>query len=201
MLRRIFWSFLFCAAIWLGGILWFAGQIPLQSPEMVPSADAIVVLTGGKGRLAYGLKLLSEGKGEKLFITGVEKNVTLNALLRSAQADSALPLPNVPRQSIVLDYRARNTIGNAAQAVHWLHEQHFHSILLVTTNYHLPRSLLEFREVAPDITIYPVPVFSGEFMLNKWQSDKNTRMMLLVEYHKFLAAALRHWLIAALHRS
>ena len=67
MFRKITLCFVLCMTVWLAGLSWFIAQVP-RGPSSDPrSADAIVVLTGGSNRLEYGLQLLAEGKGKKLF--------------------------------------------------------------------------------------------------------------------------------------
>lgn len=201
MFRKIFWCFLFCFAVWLGGLIWFAGRVPVSPPQYLPDSDAIVVLTGGSGRLIYGLQLLAEGKGKKLFVSGVSRNMTVPVLLRQAASDAKAPLPAIDPQAIALGHQARNTIGNADETAHWLKAQGYHSILLVTSDYHMPRSLLEFQKAEPGIRITPAPVFPSDFITGNWWMDGESRTLMLLEYHKFLAASARHWLIAVMHRS
>ncbi|MDE3015385.1 MAG: YdcF family protein [Pseudomonadota bacterium] len=201
MFRRILLSFFFCVCAWLAGLIWFIGQIPAAPLKNIASADAIVVLTGGSGRLAYGLELLAQDKGKMLFISGVSDGVTVPTLLRQAGVDAKAPLRPVNAESIALGHKARNTIGNAEETLRWLKQRGYHSILLVTSDYHMPRSLLEFKATAPDITVTPAPVFPGDVNPSGWWADKDSRTLILLEYHKFLAASLRHWLLPALHRS
>ena len=51
------------------------------------ATDAIVVLTGGSLRLPSGIALLREGKGDKLFVSGVNQGVNLEDLLRISGKD------------------------------------------------------------------------------------------------------------------
>jgi len=84
LLYKIISCFLLCACLWLAGLIWFIGQIPTQQVADDTVTDAIVVLTGGSNRLEYGLQLLAEGRGKKLFISGVHENITVEDLLRHA---------------------------------------------------------------------------------------------------------------------
>src|SRR4051812_11728514 len=87
LIRKMLLCFLLCLLIWLGGLLWFIFQIPSHPSDNSGRTDAIVVLTGGSGRLDYGLLLLIEGKSDSLFISGVSQNITLEQLLQQ----SAMP--------------------------------------------------------------------------------------------------------------
>lgn len=194
-LRNIVRTILFGALIWLSGLVWFASQMPQSTVDAATTSDAIVVLTGGSDRLQYGLQLLTRGKAKQLFISGVSKDVTLGDIIRQAAPADQSVLQSMDADTIVLGREATNTIGNARETVDWLHAQHYRSILLVTANYHMPRSIAEFSEVAPDIQIIPAPVFPKHFDDIDWWAKEDIRPLLFSEYHKFIAARLRHWLI------
>lgn len=192
--RKIAFSFLLCAGIWVAGFSWFILQIPRQSSNDTTPSDAIVVLTGGSGRLEYGLQLLAEGKAKKLFISGVGERFTVEGMLRHAVPDIQ---KRVSPDAIVLGRQAENTIGNAEETARWLKKEGYKSIRLVTSNYHMPRSVEEFEETAPGVTILPAPVFSTDFSIASWWADEDDRLLLLSEFHKFIASKLRHWVISA----
>jgi len=198
-LRRIILCFQLCLCLWLSGLFWFIAKIPDQPSSDDTETDAIVALTGGSSRLEYGLKLLTEGKGSKLFISGVHDKTTAESMLRHAPPDIRLKLASFSPESIVLGHEAENTIGNAEETARWLHKEGFHSIRLVTSNYHMPRSLEEFKATIPDITIIPEPVFPEDFTLSNWWQHAESRTLMLLEYHKFMASKLRHWFVSATH--
>jgi len=199
--RRIALCFLLCFGIWLAGLLWFTRQIPDQPLADSAKADAIVILTGGAGRLEYGLKLLSEARAKKLFISGVSETATIPQMLNYAKPDVRAKLAPVAAKEIVLGHKAVNTIGNASETARWLRKEEYNSIILVTTSYHMPRSTQEFTQVAPGLAIIPAPVFPEDSPLSNWLTDPESRGWLLSEYHKYLAAELRHWLVAVMHRN
>ena len=74
--------------------------------------------------------------------------------------------------------------------------RHYQSILLVTSNYHLLRSVNEFEELMPGLNITPVPVISDDFNIDNWWQNAESRRLLLSEYHKYLASELRHWFVS-----
>ncbi len=192
LLRKIFLSFLLCGLVWLLGLGWFIEQIPDTPSPVAVEADAIVVLTGGAGRLEYGMELLAEGRGGKLFISGVGKGTTIAELLQRAPEAAK---GRIAEQSVAVGHQAENTIGNAAETLLWLRKEKFHSILLVTSSYHMLRSIAELQEVAPGITIIPAPVFADDFAHHWWETREG-RSLILSEYHKFLASKFRHWLVS-----
>jgi uncharacterized SAM-binding protein YcdF (DUF218 family) len=135
-----------------------------------------------------------------LYITGVSTGITVADLLRQEPKSLRDQIARLPHPTIMLGHRAENTIGNAEETWHWLKSRHYRTIRLVTSNYHMPRSVSEFEEALPDeITIIPEPVFTDEFPAAWWQSD-GSRRLLLSEYHKYLASKLRHWMLSAGHR-
>jgi len=125
-------------SLWLAGLIWFAAP-PADDPVAAPT-DAIVVLTGGSLRLQTGIDLLREGKGQELFVSGVNQQVDLEDLLGSAGG-----VPDWATCCIAIGHNADNTFGNAQETARWIRSQGFRSLRLVTAWYHMPRSLLEFN--------------------------------------------------------
>lgn len=175
-------SFLFVFCVWFLGLQWFTGQIPTNKNELPEySADVILVLTGGNGRLEYGLQLLAENKGKILFISGVGEKVTIADILHQAPDDAR---KKIKESDIVLGHQAENTIGNAQEIKEWLQNTPYKKIILVTSNYHIPRSLLELSTALPNISITTAPVIA------------NDNEILLSEYHKYIASKLRHLFVS-----
>jgi uncharacterized SAM-binding protein YcdF (DUF218 family) len=178
LLRLAFAGFL----VWLGGFLHFAETLPMPDQASDEPTDAIVVLTGGADRLDVGLKLLVEGKAKKLFISGVDRATTAEALQqRSGGADKFACC-------VVLGHAAEDTIGNAIETALWMQREKFASLRLVTASYHMPRSLLLFRQTMPDIAITPHPVFPAHVHLRDWWRWPGTARLLASEYNKYLAS-------------
>lgn len=173
-------------AIWLVGLLWFAAELPKEVADEVRQTDAIVVLTGGSARLSQGLDLLSEGKAQKLFVSGVYRGVDITDLFRVRQES-----PDEFACCVTLGHEADDTRGNAVETAAWLHEQGFRSLRLVTANYHMPRSLIEFRHLLPDSVIVPHPVFPANFKHSEWWLWPGSASLLASEYSKFLIATVR----------
>jgi uncharacterized SAM-binding protein YcdF (DUF218 family) len=175
-------------AAWVFGLFWFVGQIPkADAGPPAASADAVVVLTGGSGRLEAGLDLLARRKAQKLFVSGVYQGVDVKALLDIAQES-----PSEVEQKITLGYRADDTAGNAMETADWMRQNGFTSMLLVTANYHLPRSLLEFHGAMPGIRIVPSPAFPERFKLRHWWAWPGSAALIVSEYNKYIVAVVRH---------
>jgi uncharacterized SAM-binding protein YcdF (DUF218 family) len=188
--RRIMHGFLLVLVVWLAGFLAFAAAIPATVRNAEQPVDAIVVLTGGDVRLAEGFSLLDRGVAKKMLISGVSSGVDMPALLQTLNG-APQPTQAVLDCCVTLGYDARSTEGNARESLRWLGENNFTTIRLVTANYHMNRSLLEFRRVMPQITIIPNPVFPRQMQEPYWFAQPSTVFLLFNEYHKYLVAAAR----------
>jgi len=188
--RRVVHAVLLVLVVWLAGFLAFAAAIPATVRDPEQPVDAIVVLTGGDVRLAEGFALLDKGLAKKMLISGVSNGVDMPALLQTL---NGTPQPNqaVLDCCVTLGYDARSTEGNARESLRWLGENRFTTIRLVTANYHMNRSLLEFRRVMPQIAIIANPVFPRQIQDPYWFAQPGTVFLLFNEYHKYLVAAAR----------
>ncbi len=189
-MRRVTMAAAGFGALWLLGLLWFATPPPPDS-RTAPT-DAIVVVTGGSLRIRSGLDLLREGKGGKLFISGVGQRADLGELVRMSGSEP--PNANLLSCCVVLGHDADNTFGNAQETAAWVRRQGFRSLRLVTAWYHMPRARLEFERAMPEIDIVPHPVFPDQVKEQHWWASRGTAALLVVEYTKHLAT-LAHPLI------
>ena len=176
------------ALAWLAGFIWYAADMPDRVADTLTATDAIVVLTGGSERLDTGLSLLRQKMGRKLFVSGVYHGVDVAELLRLTRQK-----PDEVECCIILGHAADNTIGNAVETAAWMHAEGFHTLRLVTANYHMRRSLLEFHEAMPDTLIIPHPVFPDTVKQGQWWMWPGTAHLIATEYTKYLAAQVRHW--------
>lgn len=174
--------------LWLGGLVWFANSVPEAASEDDTVTDAVVVLTGSAGRLRAGVDLLAHRKARKLFISGVYRGVDVQQILRlvrrgGAEFDCCL----------VLGHAADDTRGNAEETARWMREEKFTSLRLVTSNYHMRRSLLEFRRAMPGLRIVAHPTSQAEFKARNWWNWPGTAQLMVIEYSKYLVALMRPW--------
>lgn len=178
--------------LWAGGLFFFVDRIPQQLEQPVTATDAIVVLTGGSGRLEEGLRLIAADQGHKLFISGVYQGLGLGELLGSMeQTTGVVPTAEQVACCIILGHSADDTEGNARETAEWMAAEKFRSLRLVTAGYHMPRSLLEFRRVMPDLSIRPHPVFPAQVNREAWWRSPGTALLMLKEYNKYLFALAR----------
>jgi uncharacterized SAM-binding protein YcdF (DUF218 family) len=188
--RRFAHFLLLAAILWFGGFLAFTAAIPAAVRDADRTVDAIVVLTGGDVRLSEGFALLDRGLAKKMLISGVADGVQMSALLQNLNG-APQPTPETLECCVTLGYDAHSTEGNARESYRWLTENGFKSVRLVTANYHMKRSLLEFRRVMPDIEFVQHPVFPREVQEPYWFVRPGTLYLLGNEYHKYLVAAGR----------
>lgn len=189
---RAFFSMLMLAVLfWLGSFVWFIQSLPVDPVPSQVKTDAIIVLTGGADRVEHGLEMLAEGAAPVLFISGVGPHVTKAQMLAAHASASASQRLALTQPEIVFDYEAATTETNAQQALAFVRSRNIHSIRLITAHYHMPRSLLEFRRVMPDVMLVADPVFPEGFRRNQWWQHDNTRRLLFSEYYKYYGAMLR----------
>lgn len=144
-------------------------------------ADAIIVLTGGEGRMQTAVDLLADGAGSRLLVSGVNPDVSQEALRASGDFDADLF-----ECCIDLGREATDTVGNAREARDWVIENGFDRVIIVTSDYHIPRSILELRAVLPDAELLAYPVASPR----PWENATAARRWAL-EYMKFAAVFVR----------
>jgi uncharacterized SAM-binding protein YcdF (DUF218 family) len=170
----------------VGGFVWFLAQ--LQSDEAPPKnpADGIVVLTGGSSRVADAVDLLASGYGKRLLISGVHWSNSAGEISRSLRDNKSWLACCVD-----LDYSAVDTRGNATETRRWAQERGFRSLIVVTSNYHMPRAIVEFSHSMPDVLLIPFPVIGEKWRDEPWWSSGKAARLLVTEYAKFLAAGVR----------
>ena len=187
MTKKLVYILLFALCFWFGGFLGFSYVINNFQINSEVKTDAIVALTGGRNRIGEAVNLLNEGRAEKLFISGVFEGTSLEELKKRDDIDV-----NTSRE-ITLDKKARNTVENAIEALRWVEENDIESIRLVTSNYHLPRSMEEFRADDHRLKIIAHPVFSDKVEKKWWKSWKSFSLIAM-EYNKFLYVWTRNHL-------
>lgn len=137
-------------------------------------ADAIVVLTGGLGRVEEGVKLYRSGQGRQLFLIGVDPLVRKSELYTGGGAER-----------VFLEKVSRNTLENAIYARDLITRDKVTSIKLITSRYHMKRAALIFRNALPkDVAIYPHPVDSRN-LKEEWWSHRGSFKLLFSEFYKY----------------
>lgn len=174
MIRR---TFSLVLIVWALGFIWFAFTLPQPAGE--GRTEAIVVPTGGSGRIEHGVELLQAGAAAKMLVTGVDQDVRPGEF--AAQF-------NVPAElmacCVTLGFSALDTRGNARETARWMKEEGYGTMRLVTSDWHMRRVMVEFSNQLPaEITV-----------LRDAVRTEPSLWILFIEYHKLLFA----WAIQAL---
>ncbi|MEP6868226.1 MAG: YdcF family protein [Novosphingobium sp.] len=176
MLRRLLFLILLG---YLLGFAWFALELPGAAGNV--TTDAVVVLTGGEGRITRGLNVLRAGQAKQLLISGVDKDVKPREL--AAEFKVAKPLM---RCCITLGYDAVDTASNASESARWIAERKFTSVRLVTSDWHMRRAAWDLSLLLP----------SGVKVVEDAVPTHPSARILVLEYNKLLARlALGLWRI------
>ncbi|MBZ9678323.1 YdcF family protein [Mesorhizobium sp. ES1-1] len=186
-LRALTLTVLLAAAVFAGGFGWFANKVShLTTPADPAKADAIIVLTGGQSRLDAAMDLLASGKGERLLISGVHPSATRRQLQVAIGGDKKLFSCCVD-----IDRAALDTIGNAEESAKWVESHAYGTVILVTNNYHMPRSLLEMGRLLHGARLEPYPVVNSNLDNGGWLTKPQALRVLFTEYNKYLLALVR----------
>lgn len=168
------------------GFLAFATHVMHDNNDDRVSADGIVVLTGPGNRIAAGARLLSAGRAKRMLITGVNRRTPAADVARISGLDA-----ETFKCCVDLGYEALNTIGNADETHNWAKANNFRRLIIVTSSYHMPRSLAEMSLTLPNAELIPHGVTPSQFPDTAWWLNGETMRTLLSEYAKFLPAAAR----------
>jgi len=188
-LRRLGWStFVVCVAavMLLGlGFLWFIWRVPANEVPLNRNADGIVALTGGASRVADAMELMAAGRGKRLLISGAYRTTTLNEISRLNPVYARVV-------GCCVDYdNSLNTLGNAIETKRWAERRGFRSLIVVTSNYHMPRALAEIAHQLPGVALVPFPVVTDKQRAEPWWTSGATARLMFSEYVKYVFARLR----------
>ncbi|MBI2261569.1 MAG: YdcF family protein [Caulobacterales bacterium] len=171
--------------IWLVGLFAFADRVRGYTPAAEPArADAIVALTGPSSeRVNAAIRLLEQDKGKRVLISGVNREV------RRQELRALTPGSNKLFNCCVdLGFEAEDTIGNAQEIAAWADAKGYDSLIVVTSDYHMPRALTEIRAAAPDLELTPYAVETPSLDDSGWWRAAVTARRMTLEYMKYLAA-------------
>ncbi|MDB5546495.1 MAG: YdcF family protein [Hyphomicrobiales bacterium] len=169
------------------GFQLFLAQIQQQPPARVEHAQGMVVLTGGADRVADAIELFSRGYADRLLITGVNQAITKSEITRLNPRSRDLI-----ECCVDLGYEAVNTIGNAREARDWVEQNAIsQSLIVVTSNYHMPRAMAELRHELPTYDLQAYPVVTLRMRDASWWRSFHAARVLGTEYLKFLVALAR----------
>jgi len=189
LLRAIGWTTTaICVGVPLAvalGFLWFAWHLPAQEVTLADEADGIVVLTGGASRITDAIELLARHRGRRLLISGVNRTTSVGEISRLNPE-----FGRWVRCCVDFDHSV-NTLGNAIEIRRWAERRRFRSLIVVTSDYHMPRAMAEIAHQLPDARLVPFPVVSDRLRAEPWWSHAATTKLLLSEYLKYIVARVR----------
>ena len=173
--------------IWVSGLFAFAGRVQRSTPTPEPAtADGIVALTGANSneRIAAAVQLLAEHKGRRVLVSGVNREVSREQL--RVASGSVRRLYDC---CVDLGFTAADTVGNARETAEWAKAMRFSSLIVVTSDYHMPRAMLEARAVLrpPAITLQTYAVPTQALKTRHWWRSPGAARLMVVEYSKYLA--------------
>lgn len=174
------------AIVAIGGFGVFLQTIERYEQNPSTRTDGIVALTGGAQRIGDAIDLLAQGYGSRLLISGVNERTSRDQIARLNPGQRRLF-----ECCVDLDYRARNTIGNAIETRRWIESHRFRSIIVVTSAYHMPRTLVELDHALPDLRKVPYAVVTPTVDPDAWWSSAQTFRVLLSEYVKLIVVYAR----------
>ncbi|MBF96715.1 MAG: hypothetical protein CFH34_00239 [Alphaproteobacteria bacterium MarineAlpha9_Bin4] len=139
--------------------------------------DGIAVLTGGKGRIAEGIKIFKENPESYLLISGVDKIVEIEEII---------PVDFLKMRRVFIDKKSESTLENANEIITWSNKNKIKNILIITSDYHMPRSMLILSKRGDGLSFYANPVNSNIRFEKNFIKDIKLIQFLLVEYFKYL---------------
>jgi uncharacterized SAM-binding protein YcdF (DUF218 family) len=168
------------------GFGWFIFNIAGDEVTLDTKADGIVALTGAAARIPDAIELLATDRGKRLLITGVHRATSSKEIARLTPLYS-----RYFTCCIDLDRSALNTFGNALETKRWAQAHNFNSLIVVTSNWHMPRAMAELAHQLPDVTLVAYPVISEKVKTEPWWSNLDTARFLFAEYLKYVLALAR----------
>lgn len=180
-------ALLVLAMIWAAGLVAFAERVQRSTPNQEPqAADGIVALTGANSneRIAAAVQLLADHKGRRVLVSGVNREVSREQLRVASGA-----VRRLYDCCVDLGFTAADTVGNARETAEWAGAMRFNSLIIVTSDYHMPRAMLELRAVLrpPAATFQTYAVPTAALKTRHWWRSPGAARLLVVEYSKYLA--------------
>lgn len=182
------------AGIWAAGLWAFGQRVAASTPAPEPAeADGVVALTGASSlRIAAAMQLLQEGDAKRLLISGVSPEAS-----RADVREVARAAGDVFDCCVDLGFRATSTQGNATETAGWTRYHGYKSLIVVTSDYHMPRSLLELHAAMPGVRLQAYPIVTDTVDVHRWWRDGGDARRMTVEYCKYLAVLGRNLLLGA----
>ena len=168
---------------WTVGLLAFANRVDRSTPAKDPPvADGVVALTGASdARIESAMMLLENGKARRMLVSGVNPEASRADMRGVAKADR-----RIYDCCVDLGYQATDTVGNARETAHWARAYDYRTLILVTSDFHMPRALVELKAALPEAEIIPFPIRTTELDAKHWWRSREGFRRMMVEYCKYL---------------
>jgi uncharacterized SAM-binding protein YcdF (DUF218 family) len=169
------------------GFVGFATSLEREEKTLLVQAEGVVAFTGGSDRVIEAAGLLARGHARRLLITGVNRST------HGPDLAKLLPMSrDLFACCVDLGYKALDTAGNAAETRDWANSHGLtQSLIVVTSNYHMPRALVELSAALPGVALYPFPVVSDQLHVEEWPRNMRVARLIAGEYLKYLFALAR----------
>lgn len=186
-MQRLILGLILVVLLWAIGLAAFISGLPAPSSHAPARAQGIVVYTGGGGaRIVAGMTLFAGGGGDRLLISGVHPSTS-----RARLSELWPGAPDLFECCVDLGREALSTEGNADEVSEWAKSHNYTDIILVTSEYHMPRALTATRSRMPDVAIHPYPVASGYLDERGRPISAEAWRKLSGEYAKYLLARVK----------
>lgn len=185
-------ALLVLAMIWTAGLFAFVSRVQRSTDDQPQpaAADGVVALTGANSneRIAAAVQLLTQRKGRRVLVSGVDRRVTRPQLRTATGA-----VRRIYDCCVDLGFTAADTVGNARETAEWARAMRYHSLTIVTSDYHMPRAMLELRAVLrpPAFSLQTWAVPTATLKIRHWWRSPGALRLMVVEYDKYLAILAR----------
>ncbi|HEY3948089.1 YdcF family protein [Phenylobacterium sp.] len=179
---------LLVVVLWAVGLWAFSVRVDQSTPPADPApADAVVALTGSSNaRITAAMKLLEDGKATRMLVSGVNPQASRADIKGVAKATR-----RYYDCCVDLGFQATDTVGNARETQGWMRSKGFRSLIVVTSDFHMPRAMLELHEALPDAKLTPYPVKTEDLDSGHWWRSGDGARRMIVEYCKYLVILAR----------
>lgn len=165
----------------------FVGRADRAAASEPPSSgDAIAVLTGASdARIIAGVRL-SEELRLPILISGVHVDTTPADIARIVSVSEA-----EIQCCVTLGRAAASTAGNGAEVAEWARRHGMERIIVVTSEYHMDRALVELQRNMPEAELLPYAVLTTRVRPADWYRNPPTARRLFEEWLKYRVAVFR----------
>ena len=192
---KIFFIFLISCilAIFFIQLFFFKEKVLSFQKYNNTKSSNIVILTGGTNRIKDGLNIInhfdkSKRTNFKILVSGTGKGFSKNSLIKQIGPNFN---PKLVECCIYLDSVSKDTLTNAIETSKWANRNDLKEFILITSNYHMPRAILEFKNVMPNHKIYTFPITPRKHNIKEWMRSYETFSLIFKEFCKYIVSNLR----------